>query len=84
MNVNVNTSSSSPRSKVTVSNVPQVITVTKGSTSGGSGGALSDLSDVNTSTATDGAVLQYDAATGIWIAENILEKSGLQINCGNF
>lgn len=83
MNVNVNASSSSPRSKVTVSNVPQVITVTKGSTSG-SGGALSDLSDVNTSTATDGAVLQYDAATGIWIAENILEKSGLQINCGNF
>ena len=82
MNVNVNASSSSPRSKVTVSNVPQVITVTKGGSN--SGGSLSDLSDVNTSAATDGAVLQYDAATGIWIAENILEKSGLQINCGNF
>lgn len=81
MNTNVSVSSSSPRSQVTVSNVPQVITVSKA----GSGATnLSNLNDVNTTTATDGAVLQYDSATGTWIAENILDKSGLQINCGNF
>lgn len=66
------------RTKVTVSNRPQVITVTSGNT------PLSNLSDVNFNNATDGAVLQYDAATNTWIAENVLEKSGLQINCGNF
>ncbi len=66
--------------KVTVSRVPQVITV---NTAGGSG-RLSSLSDVNMSSASDGAVLQYDAASQSWIAENVLEKSGLQINCGNF
>jgi hypothetical protein len=65
--------------KVTVSRVPQVITV---NTAGG--GRLSSLSDVNMNTASDGAILQYDAVTNSWIAENILEKSGLQINCGNF
>jgi hypothetical protein len=66
--------------KVTVSRVPQVITV---NTAAG-GGRLSSLSDVNMNTASDGAILQYDAVTNSWIAENILEKSGLQINCGNF
>jgi hypothetical protein len=66
--------------KVTVSRVPQVITV---NTAGGSS-RLSGLSDVNMNGASDGAVLQYDAATQSWIAENVLEKSGLQINCGNF
>ena len=81
MNTNVSVSSSSPRSQVTVSNVPQVITVSK---AGSATTNLSNLNDVNTTTATDGAVLQYDSATGTWIAENILEKSGLQINCGNF
>lgn len=82
MNTNVSVSSSSPRSQVTVSNVPQVITVSKSGS--GATNNLSNLNDVNTTTATDGAVLQYDSATGTWIAENILEKSGLQINCGNF
>ena len=67
------------RTKVTVSNRPQVITVNSGGVS-----TLSNLSDVNFNNATDGAVLQYDAATNTWIAENVLEKSGLQINCGNF
>lgn len=66
------------KTKVTVSNRPQVITVSTGSI------PLSKLSDVNFNNASDGAVLQYDAATNTWIAENILEKSGLQINCGNF
>lgn len=83
MNVNVRSSTSTTRSKVTVSNVPQVITVSTGA-GGGTVGSLGDLTDVNVLSATDGAVLQYDAASGIWIAENILEKSGLQINCGNF
>lgn len=65
--------------KVTVSNQPQVIKVTSGGVN-----TLSNLSDVNFNNATDGAVLQYDAVSNTWIAENILEKSGLQINCGNF
>jgi hypothetical protein len=65
--------------KVTVSRVPQVITV---NTVGG--GRLSGLNDVDMSGASDGAVLQYDTASQTWIAENVLEKSGLQINCGNF
>lgn len=67
------------KTKVTVSNRPQVITVSSGNVT-----TLSNLTDVNFNNASDGAVLQYDAATNTWIAENILEKSGLQINCGNF
>jgi len=67
------------KTKVTVSNRPQVITVSSGNVA-----TLANLSDVNFNNATDGAVLQYDAATNTWIAENVLEKSGLQINCGNF
>lgn len=67
------------KTKVTISNKPQVITVTSGGVN-----TLTNLSDVNFNNATDGAVLQYDAATNTWIAENVLEKSGLQINCGNF
>ena len=67
------------KTKVTVSNKPQVITVNSGGIN-----TLTNLSDVNLNNATDGAVLQYDAATNTWIAENVLEKSGLQINCGNF
>lgn len=65
--------------KVTVSRVPQVITVNTAAS-----GRLSGLTDVNMNGSSDGAVLQYDAASQSWIAENILEKSGLQINCGNF
>lgn len=68
------------KTKVTVSRVPQVITVN----AAGQGGRLSGLTDVNTSSVTDGGLLQYDAATQSWIAKNILDKSGLQINCGNF
>ncbi len=68
------------KTKVTVSNQPQVIKVT----GGGANLSVGNLSDVNLNNATDGAVLQYDATSNTWIAENILEKSGLQINCGNF
>jgi len=67
------------RTKVTVSNRPQVITVNSGSVT-----TLSNLSDVDFNNATDGALLQYDAASNSWIADNVLDKTGLQINCGNF
>lgn len=67
--------------KVTVSRVPQVITV---NTVGGAGGRLSGLSDVNMNGFPDGAILQYDAVNQSWIAESVLQKTGLQINCGNF
>tara|TARA_Y100000389_G_C17471490_1_gene531698 strand:+ start:29315 stop:29521 length:207 start_codon:yes stop_codon:yes gene_type:complete len=67
------------KTKVTLSNRPQVITVSTGETS-----PLSNLNDVNFNNATDGAVLQYDAASNTWIAENVLQKSGLQFDCGNF
>lgn len=66
--------------KVTVSNQPQVIKVT----GGGSNLSIGNLSDVNLNNATDGALLQYDAASNTWIAENVIEKSGLKINGGNF
>lgn len=65
--------------KVTVSNQPQVIKVTSGGVN-----TLTNLSDVNFNNATDGALLQYDAASNTWIAGNVIEKSGLKINGGNF
>ncbi len=64
--------------RVTVSNQPQVIKVTSVMMK------LQYLSDVNVNNATDGALLQYDAASNTWIAENVLQKSGLSVNCGNF
>ncbi len=63
--------------RVTVSNQPQVIKVTSVMMK------LQYLSDVNVNNATDGALLQYDAASNTWIAENVL-RSGLSVNCGNF
>jgi len=63
--------------RVTVSNQPQVIKVTSGLL------RLRNLSDMNFNNATDGAILQYDAASNTWIAENVL-RSGLSVNCGNF
>ena len=81
MNTKVTVSNNNLKNSVTVSRVPQVITVNTGA---GSGSRLSNMNDVNMNGASDGAVLQYDAASQSWIAENILEKSGLQINCGNF
>ena len=55
--------------KVTVSNQPQVIKVTSGGTS-----TLSNLSDVNFNSATDGAVLQYDQASNTWIMKMSLRN----------
>ena len=63
--------------RVTVSNQPQVIKVTSVMMK------LQYLSDVNVNNATDGALLQYDAASNTWIAEKVL-RSGLLVNCGNF
>jgi hypothetical protein len=68
------------KTNVTVSRVPQVITVNTSSAAL----RLSVMHDVNADNVADGAVLQYDAESQTWIAENVLEKSGLQINCGNF
>ncbi len=64
---------------VTISNVPQVLTVSSAGVT-----TLGNLTDVNLAGGTDGAVLQYDGASGTWLAENVVEKAGLQINCGNF
>jgi hypothetical protein len=65
--------------KVTVSNQPQVITVAAGSVQ-----KFSSLSDVDISNVQHGALLQYDSGTGIWVASNTIERSGLTINCGNY
>lgn len=78
MNVNV-TLSNSPRIKSTVSNQPQVITV-----SSGSGQNLSSLGDVDAVNALNGALLQYDSVTNTWVTSNVIERSGLIINCGNY
>ena len=67
------------KTKVTISNKPQVITVNSGGVN-----TLTNLSDVNFNNATDGAVLQYDEATNTWIAENVLEKSAFKLIGGNF
>lgn len=67
------------KTRVTVSNQPQVITVATNVTRN-----LSSLSDVDAFNAQNGALLQYDAATGSWVASNIIERTGLIINCGNY
>lgn len=78
MNINV-TLPNSPRIKSTVSNQPQVITVSSGAKQ-----KLSSLNDVDITTAQNGALLQYNSNTETWVASNIIENSGLTINCGNY
>lgn len=78
MNVNVSVSNS-PRIKSTVSNQPQVITV---SSSGGQ--TIQSLTDVDALNAQSGALLQYNGTTNTWVASNIIEQPGLTINCGNY
>ena len=65
--------------KVTISNRPQVLTVSSAGVS-----TLGSLTDVNTTGATDGAILQYDAISASWKAENVVEKAGRTITGGNF
>jgi hypothetical protein len=67
------------RTKVTVSNQPQVITV-----SANAAQRLSALTDVDALNAQHGALLQYDSTVGAWVASNIVERNGLTINCGNY
>jgi len=67
------------KTKVTVSNQPQLITV-----SANVAQKLSSLSDVDSLNAQHGALLQYDATVGAWVASNIIERNGLTINCGNY
>jgi hypothetical protein len=67
------------KTKVTVSNQPQVITVAANAAQ-----KLSSLSDVDALNAQQGALLQYDATVGAWVASNIIESNGLTINCGNY
>lgn len=68
------------RAKVTVSNQPQVIKVGGGS----AGQNISSLNDVDAFNPLNGALLQYDASSETWVASNIIERTGLTINCGNF
>ncbi len=67
------------KTKVTVSNQPQVITVSTNTAQ-----QLSSLNDVDALNAQHGALLQYDATVGAWVASNIIERNGLTINCGNY
>lgn len=67
------------RTKVTVSNQPQVITVAANAAQ-----RLSALTDVDALNAQHGALLQYDSTVGAWVASNIVERNGLTINCGNY
>jgi hypothetical protein len=67
------------KTSVTVSNQPQVITI-----SANSAQKLSTLSDVDSLNAQHGALLQYDSSVGAWVASNTIERNGLTINCGNY
>ena len=72
------TVSNQSNSKITVSNQPQVITVAANAAQ-----TLSSLSDV-IGTPENGSLLQYDSASNSWAVSNIIERSGLIINCGNY
>ena len=68
-----------PKIKTAVSNQPQVITIAANAAQ-----QISSLSDVDALNAQHGALLQYDATVGAWVASNIIERNGLTINCGNY
>lgn len=67
------------KTSVRVSNQPQVITVSTNAAQ-----KLSSLNDVDALNAQNGALLQYDSTTNSWTATNVIESSGLIINCGNY
>lgn len=67
------------KTKVTVSNQPQVITITENATP-----KMSSLSDVDALNAQHGALLQYDATVEAWVASNIIERNGLTIDGGAY
>lgn len=64
--------------RVTVSNQPQVVTVSSATAQ-----RLSSLVDV-VGSPQNGSLLQYDSATNSWVVSNIIERPGLIINCGNY
>lgn len=69
----------SPKVQTTVSNVPQVVTVSSNAAL-----KLTSLSDTDALNPSHGALLQYDSNLNAWVASNTIERPGLTINCGNY
>ena len=84
----INTSSTIQGS-VSQGNQPQVTRVTvpgpKGD-SGAAGGSLVELSDVDASAVSDGAVIQYDGGTEKFVITNVVETDTgtIRLNGGTF
>lgn len=50
--------------------------------SGAGASTIPDLTDVDLTTLSDGALLVYNASTELWVATNILEKQA--VDCGQY
>ena len=84
----INTSSTI-KGSVSQGNQPQVTRVTvpgpKGD-SGAAGGTLVELSDVDASSVSDGALIQYDGGTEKFVITNVVETDTgtIRLNGGTF